>query len=117
MWFFIYAVVACGGVSAWIQPPESIFGVFGAGLTTFWGLFLVGGGLLGMGSVLRGSWWVERTGVVFCGTGMALYGVAVVSLLSGPGSRWMQLCIIVIAVLSLMVRWVRIRDDAYDPEG
>lgn len=117
MQFCIYVVTVIGGVSAWVSPPNSIEGVLGGALTSVWAVLLVLGGVLGLSSVLRGVWWLERAGVAFCATGLLMYAVVVASLqLSQTGSRIMQLCVIVIALFSFGIRWVRIRRYPYDPE-
>lgn len=118
MQFIIYVICIIGGVSAWVVPPQSIEGVLGGALTTLWGFFLVAGGTLGASSVLQGTWWLERAGVLCCATGLAIYAVVVLSLhLLESGSRLMQLAAILIALMSFVVRWIRIRRYAYDPEG
>lgn len=115
--FGVYMAAIIGGSSSWISPPNSIEGVLGIVLTSIWAAALILGGLLGASSVLQGVWWLERAGVAFCATGLAMYAVVVFSLqVNSPGNRIPQLCVIAIGLLSLAVRWVRIRKYPYDPE-
>jgi phosphoglycerol transferase MdoB-like AlkP superfamily enzyme len=116
--FCIYLILVLGGSSAFTGPPSSINDVLGAALTILWGVFFIVGGILGASSVLRGSWWVERVGLLCSGTGFAMYAVVITFLqiqLAGP--YLMQLCLIVFALIILTLRWTQIRRYAYDPEG
>lgn len=119
MQFFVYVVAIIGGLSTWFSPPESIANSLGYVLTIIWGASLLIGGTLGVSSVLRGTWWLERAGVIFCSTGIAMYGVVATFLQveNNGQSRFMQIATIAIALISFAVRWVRIRRYAYDPEG
>lgn len=117
--FTIYVVVIGGGLSAWVDAPSAVAWTIGAPLTFAWGALMVLGGLLGASSVLRGSWWVERSAIAFAAGGIAIYASAGFFIqASGVGpARGPSIAVTVIALLSLAGRWRRIRRYAYDPEG
>jgi len=115
--FLIYLILGLGGFSSFSAPPRSIETVLGDNMTLFWGGAMIIGGLLGASSVLRGSWWVERAGLMFCATGFAMYAVVVTDQqLASAGAYKMQLAIIATALITLILRWTNIRRGTYDPE-
>ncbi|WP_105033483.1 hypothetical protein [Cryobacterium aureum] len=116
--FCIYLILVLGGSSAFTGPPTSIDDTLGSALTLLWGAFFIVGGILGASSVLRGSWWVERVGLLSSGTAFAMYAVVITFLqIQQAGPYLMQLCIIAVALTTLTLRWTQIRRYAYDPEG
>jgi hypothetical protein len=116
--FCIYLILFLGGISSFYGPPLTIEAVLGAGLTAAWGILFTLGGALGASSVLRGSWWMERAGLIFCATAYGMYGVVITGLqLSESRPYSMQLCIIAVALITLVLRWSQIRRYQFDPEG
>lgn len=111
-----YLVLALGGVIALIAPPSSIRAEWGSLLTMMWGSALVAGGAVALVSTPRGIWWGERIGITVLIIGLLMYASIVVFLhLTSPGNRVPQLGVVAYAIVSLLVRWVRIRGVALDP--
>lgn len=115
--FFIYLCALAAGYFALQSPPRSIEVTAGQGLTFYWSILLLGGGLLGAFTVLPGWWLFERAAAIACFGAAAIYGVNIYSLHSTEsGNRLPQLFMVLIAVLHFAARWFRIRRDAFDPE-
>lgn len=115
--FFIYLAATGGGLSAVLSPPRSIEATAGAGLTFYWAILLLVGGVLGAVAVLPGIWWLERSAVLACLGASLIYSVNVISLqISESGNRLVQLSMLTIVALHFVTRWFRIRRYAYDPE-
>jgi hypothetical protein len=116
--FAVYLAAIVVGLMAWFNPPSAIAWSIGAPMTFTWGALLTVGGVLGASSVLRGSFWLERAGLLFCATGLGIYGLAGLFIeVSGTGpARGVSLAITTMAIISLAARWPKIRRYAYDPE-
>ncbi|WP_264032183.1 hypothetical protein [Cellulosimicrobium sp. SH8] len=114
----IYLVTLVVGLTALTDPPSSIEGEIGLGLTRMWAGFLVLGGTIGVVATLPGIWWLERAAVLSVVTGLAIYCAVALNLhfAEASGNRLPQAGVIAIAALGLGTRWFRIRRYAYDPE-
>lgn len=113
-----YLVVGLGGVTALLNPPNSIQGELGPFLAYAWALGLTFGGLLGLISVPRGLWWIERPALIILGTGAVFYLITVLALqLSSTqgGNRYPQAAILIYVLCHIAIRWLRIRYAALDP--
>ena len=74
------------------------------------------GGLLGMITVARGLYWVERYAAGLLGGGLGLYWIISAWLtIFGGGSRWMSLMTTTFAVILILIRYYWIADRPYNP--
>lgn len=112
-----WAVVTAIGVAALTAPPPMIAHQAGPILTTVWACFLLGGGVLGVVGCLPGWWWIERAGIIATGTGAVIYLATVIALhyQAVSGSRLVHAGFILLALISLVIRWLRIRGPQVDP--
>ena len=113
MWLILIYI----GLAALLSPPMTIAHEIGPRLTTWWGTILLVGGILGLIGCLPGWWWVERTGIILTGAGVACYGgvVTMLHVMEAGGSRLVQLGFILLAIGHLINRWCRIRGAQVDP--
>lgn len=112
----IYAALLIAGVSVLIQPPSSIQSEIGPILSYAWGGFLATGSFIGLSAVLTPAWWLERIGILLAGSGAAVYaGIALIMHFGSEGNRIPQLMFILVALCALLVRFIRIRQAAYEP--
>lgn len=115
--FFIYLCAMASGYFALMNPPRSIEATAGPGLTFYWSILLLGGGVLGAITVLPGWWLFERAATIACFGAATIYGFNIFTLNSiESGNRLPQLFMILIAVLHFAARWFRIRRYSFDPE-
>lgn len=115
--FFIYLCAMAAGYFALQSPPRSIEATAGSGLTFYWSILLLGGGILGAVTVLPGWWLFERAATIACFGAASIYGINIYSLhATESGNRLPQLFMIMIVALHFTTRWFRIRRYSYDPE-
>ena len=111
-----YAILATAGALALGTPPSSIKAEWGPLLTQLWGGGLLLGGVIGLVATPRGWWWVERTGITLLIIALAMYLSVVIYLhYTGSGNRLPQAGVAAYAIISLVIRWLRIRSAALDP--
>ena len=111
-----YLILSLGGVMALATPPSSLQAEWGPLLTGLWGGALIVGGLVALVSTPRGVWWGERIGITILIVGLLMYASIVGFLhVTASGNRLPQVGVIAYAIVSLLVRWVRIRGIALDP--
>lgn len=109
--FVIYVSMAIIGSVYLSNPPHPYEGVLGQILAIILGALVLLGGLLGAFAVLPGIWWVERLGVISLMTGLTMYLVVTLSVQASPinvGLAWA-------VIVSLIIRWLHIRDFQYAP--
>lgn len=112
----VWAIWTLVGLAALTLPPQTIAHEVGPVLTNVWGALLFGGGLAGLAGCLPGWWWVERSGILASGTGAMVYLLVVLNLqATTSGNRLVQAGFILMAVMSLVVRWFRISGLQTDP--
>lgn len=115
--FFTYMCAALGGLFALSSPPPTIAQTAGQGLTFYWAVLLLSGGLLGAVTSLPGWWLFERAATIACGGALLIYGV---NLLFRSGeynpNLLSSMFLILVGVLHFATRWCRIRRYAFDPE-
>jgi hypothetical protein len=114
-----YSVGAFAGVMAVTRTasPQFLTSSLGPVLITTVGCILVTGCTLGVFSVLRGYWWLERIALIVVSVGfMALLPAAIYYSLNGTNSAiWLVLVLVVWALCDVFKRYRRI-DWAYlDP--
>ena len=113
----VYTIALLVGLYNFFDPPRTIMEAadnpillyaIAGGIST--------GGLLGMITVARGLYWVERYAAGLLGGGIGLYWIisAWLTLFSG-GSRWMSLMTTTFAVLLVGMRFYWINDRPYNP--
>ena len=112
----MWAILIGIGTAALLAPPATISHQMGPTLTTVWAILLMVGGALGLVGCLPGWFWIERVGLILTATGAAMY-LAVVLMLhyAEPGSRLVQAGFVSLALVSLVVRWLRVRGPQIDP--
>lgn len=113
-----YVVSLLGGIVAFVAPPQSLTGIVGPTLLAIIGVFLIAGSLMAMFAGAKEIWLVERLGIWLMGGGVFTYGLQVgIIQATQPGARWLQMAIIVIALLLFIVRYRLIRIYTYRPRG
>ena len=113
----LWTVMFCTGVAAFISPPLTVSYAIGPALTYIWAGFLVLGGAAGATGclLLPAPWWrwIEQIGIIAALTGTSIYAVVATMLhFTTDGSRLVQVGFIVLAEISLLIRWARISDTA-----
>lgn len=106
------------GVFALMSPPMTITGTIGPILTIIWAIFFLTGGTLGVLGSATGWWWVERSGIIAAITGAVMYLYTIFWLHIDPfaaGSRLVQMVFILLAILALILRWMRVAGLQTDP--
>jgi hypothetical protein len=111
--FLLYAVFLTAGYLVVTKPSESILDVLGGGLAMVFGIFLTIGGVLGFVAVLPGVWWLERTGIIACAVGLAMYVVIVLT--TASSSLGFPFAILLTGFLA--IRWIEIRRYQLAPRG
>lgn len=114
MWLIVTGI----GLAALVAPPLTIAHKIGPWLTVYWGGALLLGGVLGLVGALPGWWWVERSGIAATATGIGIYLAVLIMLQAqaGSGSSWLvQIGFVLLALIALVVRWMRIRGAQIDP--
>ena len=110
-----YACALLAGISALISPPNSIVAQLGI-LTYGWAIFLVIGGILGVASVPRGYWWLEKAALVSVATGLAIYIATLLQIhIIDPGNRLPQAFALGVGACTILGRYFRIRRASLDP--
>ena len=113
----VYTIALLVGLYNFFDPPRTIMEAADNPIL----LYLIAGGistggLLGMITVVRGLYWVERFAAGLLGGGLGLYWIisAWLTLFSG-GSRWMSLMTTTFAVVLILIRYYWIADRPYNP--
>ena len=113
----VYTIALLVGLYNFFDPPRTIaeaadnpillYAIAG-GITA--------GGALGMITVARGLYWVERFAAGILGAGLGLYWIISLwlTLFSG-GSRWMSLMTTTFAVILILIRYYWINSRPYNP--
>lgn len=117
---FIYGigyvvVTICASISV-VHPPRTIEAAAGDVLMSIIAGACAIGGVAGVVTVSRGSWWAERYAVGVLLLGLAGYWLMVGFLtLAAPGSRFMQLMGLTLAILFVSLRPYWIWDRPFNP--
>lgn len=112
-----YLLLGLGGVSVFVQAPQTVAGEIGAVSMTVLASMIVTSTTLGIPSALFGWQWLER--IISAGIIMSagLYGWIIVSLqLAGSGNRFLQLSFVIVVILHQVIRIVRIAGPPYNKE-
>lgn len=113
----VYTIALLVGLYNFFDPPRTIAEAADNPIL----LYLIAGGItaggaLGMITVARGLYWVERYAVGLLGGGVGLYWIISVWLtIFGGGSRWMSLMTTTFAVTLILIRYYWIADRPYTP--
>lgn len=114
----IYALAATLGVATIAAPPDAIQHIASTGLIILVGCFLTAGAALAAGAGYWDYWQLERLGLVLICGGLVCYGILVGALQHTTiGSRIGYLIVIVLAIMSMLLRWLMIRGFTYRPRG
>lgn len=111
-YFFIYALMATGGLLVIIEHPGLFVNVLGKMQTYWFGGFVTFGGLAGAVAVLPGWYWLERLAIYGIATGLALYGVVTTSV----GITATGLLFSLAFIWGFIVRWNQIRTRQTAPK-
>ena len=113
----VYTIALLVGLYNFFDPPRTIMEAadnpillyaIAGGIST--------GGLLGMITVARGLYWVERFAAGLLGGGLGLYWIISAWLtIFGGGSRWMSLMTTTFAAILIFMRYYWINDRPYNP--
>lgn len=105
------------GLVTFMSPPRTIEGVAGATLAAVWAVCFIVGGVIGLGTIWVGWWWLERIGLAIIGIGgVGMYGVVVLYLqLTESGSRLTQLGVILLAGVAVLARFFSIWPYSFQP--
>ncbi|MBF4549658.1 hypothetical protein [Pseudoclavibacter sp. VKM Ac-2888] len=118
---FAYVATVVMGVVTYAFPPTTIEGAIGSTLATIWAACMIGGGLIGLGTMFTPHMWLEKIALSIAAVGgLLVYAFVVGSLHASapPGaSRLTQLSVIFIALSAYWFRWVAIRKHTYAPRG
>lgn len=106
-----WVVVIIAGIGVITDPPALLAYAATPLLARVWGGLILAGGILGVLGCPPGWWWVERSGILAAGTGLA--GFAWVYLRE-DSPMWLT-ALHVVLILSLIMRWIRIRGAQLDP--
>lgn len=111
-----YLVLMSVGLYAAFKPPSTIEGTAGTYAMLVTASLVMLGALAGSIGSLPGWREVERLGIVMTVAGASIYGSLIAYLhLTSPGNRSFQLGFIYFAVISLISRWIRIKDGVFEP--
>ena len=111
-WLIVFTI----GISAFVVPPATVQHALGTPLMLAWAALLTIGGALGLVGCPLGWWWVERAGIFAGIAGMLVYLFIVLFLqYTQGGSRLVLAGFISLGIVSLAVRYLRIRGAQLDP--
>ena len=112
-----YLLLGLGGVSVFVQAPQTVAGEIGAVSMTVLATMIVTSTTLGIPSALFGWQWLERITSAGIIMSAGLYGWIIVSLqLAGSGNRFLQLSFVLVVLLYQVIRMVRIAGPPYNKE-
>lgn len=113
----IYTIALLVGIYNFFDPPQTIV----QAANNPWLLYattgaISAGGLLGMVTVARGLYWVERYAAGALASGLGLYWLISAWLtIFGGGSRWMSLMTTTFAVILVLLRYYWVNDRPFNP--
>ena len=113
----VYTIALLVGLYNFFDPPRTIVEAADNPILLY---AIAGGisagGLLGMITVARGLYWVERFAAGLLGGGLGLYWIISAWLtIFGGGSRWMSLMTTTFAVILILIRYYWINSRPYNP--
>jgi hypothetical protein len=112
IYFVIYLGLIFAGAGSILKPPAAIQNILGGmAMIWFFGLLIVVGALLAFVAVLPGVWWLERSGLVGIGTGIAMYALTLLAL----GASFMVTILPIILILICALRWLDIKEYLLAP--
>lgn len=103
--FGIYIAFMVAGISIINYPPSSFQDAIGDTLMDILGAFIFLGATFGALAVLPGIWWLERTGILALGTGMAMSIVVTISV-HAPA---FVIALPIAFIMTYILRWIEIR--------
>lgn len=111
-----YVALAIVGTYALVNPPSTVKGALGPFAMYATAGMVSAGGLAGVVGTLPGWREVERLGIASIIGGSAIYStLALILHFTESGNRSFQAGFILFAITSLASRWVRIKDDTFEP--
>ena len=111
-YFVVYALMATGGLLVLIEHPMLFVDVLGFNQTSWFGGFVLFGGMAGAVAALPGWYWLERVGLYSIATGLALYGVVT----TNAGITATGLTFSFAFIGAFFIRWNRIRTRQTAPK-
>lgn len=115
----IYSIYLGAGVLTLFLPPLSVESVFSSATIQIVAWFFICGALVGIVGGAQDFWQLERVGLgaLFVGLSAYLYIVAELQFASASGNRFLQMGVILIAMLSLVGRGALIWRYDFKPRG
>lgn len=110
--FTIYVLLAIGGYLLVVTPPGKFHAILGYGLVLTFGVFVLGGAVMGAIAVLPGIRWLERAGIVSLFIGLFIFEVLVLALAASSISFVFGL----VLALMFVIRFMQIRKFALTPK-
>lgn len=106
---FAYSLIAAAGASALIDPPNSVKEGLDKLWVIYWVWLLLGGGVIGAISSLKGWYWAERIAVVSVVTGLAMYTSIIMEQHLIPGQNKLPTFFLMTTLTgAAAARWIRV---------
>lgn len=114
----LYLMLGTAGLSAVVNPPNSVDGPLGPAYSVIWAWSMMLGGYGAAVFTPSGAWLWERPLLILVTGAVSLYLYTIVSQaisMSGTGNRWPQALVVSALLLWLLIRLQRILREPYEP--
>lgn len=106
-----YIMIIITGVGSFFDTTGHLYQFGGDELVFSLAGFFTFGGVVGAISVIPGTWWLERVGLLSVGLGMLARGIVI----NGLGISWVGGMLFYSTIFLLVIRFVQIRKDDLAP--
>jgi hypothetical protein len=114
----LYLLLGTAGLSAIINPPNSVDGPLGPAYSVIWAWSMCLGGYGAAAFTPSGAWLWERPFLVLVTGAVSLYLYTIIAQAmssTGMGNRWPQALVVSALLLWLLIRLQRILREPYEP--